>query len=46
MIGDSPVFIDPDDNITVKEIAFRGMEWLWGLQSRKNVKKQLIGKRT
>jgi len=26
MIGDSPVPIDPDDNITIKETAFRGSE--------------------
>jgi len=29
MVGDSPVFIDPDNNITIKGTAFRGTEELW-----------------
>jgi len=44
MIGDSPVFIDPDDNITIKGRVFRGTEGLWELLTRKNVNTQLVGK--
>jgi len=44
MIGDSPVFMDPDDNITFKGTVFRGTEWLWELLTRMNVNTQLIGK--
>ena len=44
MIGDSPVFIDPDDNITIKGTAFRGTRGLWDLLTRKNENTQLIGK--
>ena len=29
MIGDSPVFIDPDDNFTIKGTAFRWTEGVW-----------------
>jgi len=44
MIGDSPVFIDTDDNITIKGTVFRGTEGLGELLTRKNVNTQLIGK--
>jgi len=44
MIGDSPVFLDPDDNVTIKGTVFRGTEGLWVLLTRKNVNTQLIGK--
>jgi len=44
MIGDSPAFIDPDDNITIKGTVFRGTEGLWELLTRKNVNMQLTGK--
>ena len=44
MIGVSPVFTDPDDNITTKGIAVRGTERLLELVTRKNVNTQLIGK--
>jgi len=44
MIGDSPVFIDHDDNITIKGTMFRGMKGLWELLTRKTVNMQLIGK--
>jgi len=44
MIGDSPVFIDPNDNITIKGTVFRGTEELWEPLTRKNVNTQLIGK--
>jgi len=43
MIGDSPVFIDPDTNLTIKGTAFRGTEGLWELLTRKNLYTQLIG---
>jgi len=43
MIGNSPVFIDPDDNITIKGTVFRGTEGLCELLTRKNVNTQLIG---
>jgi len=44
MIGDSQVFIDTDDNFTIKWTMFRGTEGLWELLTRKNVNTQLIGK--
>jgi len=44
MIGDSPVVIDTDDNITFKGRVFRGTLGLWELLRRKNVNAQLIGK--
>ena len=45
MIGYSSVFKDLDDNITIKGKEFRVTEWLWELLTRKNVNKQLIGKK-
>jgi len=44
MIGDSPVFIDTNDNVTIKGTAFSGTEELWELLMRKNVNTHLIGK--
>jgi len=44
LIGNSLVFIHPDENITIKGTAFRDTEGLWELLTRKNVNKQLIGK--
>jgi len=44
MIGDSPGFIDPDANLTIKGTVFRGSEGLWELLTRKNVNTQLVGK--
>jgi len=45
MSGDSPVFIDPDDNnITIKGTVFRETEGMWELLTRKNVNSQLIDK--
>ena len=38
------MFIDPDENITIKGTVFRGTEGLWELLTRKNVNTQLIGK--
>ena len=36
-IGDSPVLVDQDGDITIKENEFRGSEGLWELLTRKNV---------
>ena len=44
MIGDLPVFLDPDANLTIKGTVFRGTERLWELLTRKDVNTQLIGK--
>jgi len=44
MIGDFPVFIDPDDNITIKGTVCIGTEGLLELQTRKNVNSELVGK--
>ena len=44
MIGDSPVFIDPDANLTIKGTVFRGTEELGELLTHKNGNTQLIGK--
>ena len=44
IIGNSPVFIDPDDKITIKGTIFRGTERLWDLLTRKNVNTQIVGK--
>ena len=44
MIGDSPVSIDPDGNITIKGRVFRGTEGLWEMLMSKNVNTQLVGK--
>jgi len=38
------VFIDPDDNITIKGPVFRGTEGPWELLTRKNLNTQLVGK--
>ena len=38
------MFIDPDENITIKGTAFRETEGLCELLTRKDVNKQLIGK--
>jgi len=44
MIGDSPVFIDPDANLTINGTVFKGTEGLWELLTRKNENTQPIGK--
>jgi len=44
MKGDSPVFIDADDNFTIKGTAFSGTEGLWELVTRKNVNTEVINK--
>jgi len=42
MIGNSPVVIDTDGNITIKGTVFRGTDGLWELLKRKNVNTELI----
>ena len=44
MIGDSPVFKDPDANLTIMGKVFKGTEGLWELLRRRNVNTQLVGK--
>ena len=39
-IGDSPVLVDQDGDITIKENEFRGSEGLWELLTRNNVNKE------
>jgi hypothetical protein len=41
-IGDSPVLVDLDGNITIKENEFRDSEGLWELLTRKNVNKEHV----
>jgi len=44
MIGDSPVFRDPDDNFTIRGTVFIGTEGLWHLLKRKNVNTEIVNK--
>ena len=44
MIGDPPVDIDTDGNITIKGSVFRGTEGLLELLTRKNVNTECINK--
>jgi len=44
MIGNSPVFIDTDDNVTIKGTEFKGTKGLWEILKSKNVNTELIGK--
>jgi hypothetical protein len=41
-IGDSPVLVDQDGDITIKENELRDSEGLWELLTRKNVKKEHV----
>jgi len=41
-IVDSPLLIDQDGDITIKENEFRGSEGLWVLLTRKNVNKEHV----
>jgi len=41
-IGDSPVLVDHDVDIKIKENEFRGSEGLWELLTRKNVNKEHV----
>jgi hypothetical protein len=40
--GDSPVLVDQDGDITIKENDFRGSEELWELLTRKYVNKEHV----
>jgi len=42
MICNSPVFIDPDYNITIKGTAFSGADGLWEQLTRKNVNTEVV----
>jgi len=44
MIGYSPVFIDTDDNLTIKGTTFRGSVGLWELLTRKKVNTEVFKK--
>jgi len=41
-IGDTPVLVDQDGDITIKENEFRGSEGLWELLTRKNANKEHV----
>jgi len=44
MIGDSPIVVDTDGDITLKERVFKGSKGLWELLNRKKVNTELITK--
>ena len=44
MIGDSPLFIDSDGNITIKGTMFSGTEGLFEILTRKNVNMEFVNK--
>jgi len=44
MVGDSPVVVNADNNITIKGTVFRGTAALWELLTIKNVNTELIKK--
>jgi hypothetical protein len=44
MIGDSPMYVDTDGNITIKGTQFKGTEGLWALLTRQNVDMEHVGK--
>jgi hypothetical protein len=44
MIGDSPMYVDTDGNITIKGTQFKGTERLCALLTRKNVGMEHVGK--
>jgi len=41
-IGNSPVLVDQDGDITIKENEFRGSEGLWNLLTRMNMNKEHV----
>ena len=41
-IGDSPVIVDQDGDITIKENEFRDSDWLWELLTSKDVSKEHV----
>jgi len=44
MIGDSPIVVDTDGDITLKEQGFKGSKVLWELLTRKKVNSEFITK--
>jgi len=44
MIGDSPIVVDTDGDITIKERVIKGSKELWELLTRKEVYTELITK--
>jgi len=44
MIGDSPIVVDTDGDITIKERVFKGSKGLWVLLTRKNENTEFITK--
>jgi hypothetical protein len=44
MIGDSPMYVDTDGNMTIKNTQFKGTEGLWELLRRKNVNMEHVSK--
>jgi len=44
MIGDSPIVVDTDGDITIKERVFKGSKGLWELLTRKKVNTEFITK--
>jgi len=44
MVGDSPIVIDTDGDITIKERVFEGSKGLWELLTRNEVNRVLITK--
>ena len=44
MIGDSPIAVDTDGDITIKERVFKGSKGLWELLTLKKVNMEFITK--
>jgi len=44
MIGDSPIVVDTDGEITIKERVFEGSKGLWELLTRKKMNTEFITK--
>jgi len=44
MNSDNPMFIDPDDIITIKRVAFRGTQWLWEVSTRRILNTEVVNK--
>ena len=44
MVGDSPIVVDTNGDITIKERVFKGSKGLWELLKRKQVNTEFITK--
>jgi hypothetical protein len=44
MIGDSPMYVDTEVNITIKGTQFKGTEGVWALLTRKKVNMEHVSK--